>query len=488
MRFRSRVANAAGRLARRQARSPPSPRWAPRAGAIGAALANRRSRARSRRWSGWRTPGLKTFGEGGSTRGSQALRTAAAACGTRRRQGLAGIRREAPAPRRARRDARRARGRRGVSREGVRGALGARRARRRALRPLQAGRRRSRPRRPRRPREEPQRDASTGGGTPSEGDRDRDRDRPPDEPATTSARRPRGGARGERAGGCVRRQNGSRSPGRRRRDGDELEHLDDDADDADVDADVDADATMFDRDVAATTRHAARLLHLPVHAPAPRSPRGGNSPRSRFAGTRSSCSPRRWWPAWCLAIDGLARGRPGGARAAAVATGAQVEPVRSTVSGSRGLDEGLSAVYSRPKNQRRFSSTRSWRCRSSRGCRSGTTRPSPARALCDVVNWRLLTHDDPGVRARTCNLPREHVQAQKNFYELHRAARRPRLAHRAVRGRRPDDAQVRVLRHRQRGLSLGRALPRTPGRGAAAGAIARRPWDDKIAANGRRRG
>mmetsp|Transcript_10998 Transcript_10998/g.47557 ORF Transcript_10998/g.47557 Transcript_10998/m.47557 type:complete len:232 (+) Transcript_10998:696-1391(+) len=115
-----------------------------------------------------------------------------------------------------------------------------------------------------------------------------------------------------------------------------------------------------------------------------RSPRPGRrrrlERRRRFDGTRSNCSPRRWWLAWCRPSTGFAGTTSRRPRSCC----------RNWCSGrSSALDSFWKpggwtrvwfAVYSRPKTRRRFSSTRSWRCRSSRGCRSGTTPPSPARA------------------------------------------------------------------------------------------------------------
>ena len=153
------------------------------------------------------------------------------------------------------------------------------------------------------------RDASTGGGTPSEGgDRDRDRDRPgpAEREHDVGAPTPAGVlAESGLVAACAVALDPAR-PGvvaARAR----LENFDDDADAADVDADVDA-AWMFDRDVAATTRHAARLLHLPFTHPLPAAGTTARrrERRRRFDGTRSNCSPRRWWLAWCRPSTGFA--------------------------------------------------------------------------------------------------------------------------------------------------------------------------------------
>ena len=318
-------------------------------GSMGGSLGGRwrtgRSRARSRRWSGWRTRGRNVRADRGITRttltGRRRRRRSPPPPGPRRNSP------EAPAPRRARRDARRARGRRDVSREGVRGALGARRARVQALRPLRTGRRPSRPRRPRRPREEPQpphlREEPTEKGIV-----------PPSTSTRSAAPTPAGVlAESGLVAACAVALDPAR-PGvvaaRARLENFEDDFVDADVDAFDVDADADADAraSAFDRDVAATTMHAARLLHLPFTHPLP----APGTTAASLAGGRASTVPGdaalRGGGCWLGASHRRAsRGRPRGARAAAVAAGAQVEPVRSTVSGSRRVGRRFSAGVTR---------------------------------------------------------------------------------------------------------------------------------------------
>ena len=209
---------------------------------------------------------------------------------------------------------------------------------------------------------------------------------------------------------------GSRSPGRvaaRAR----LENFDDDADAADVDADVDA-AWMFDRDVAATTRHAARLLHLPFTHPLPAA--------GTTAAARAEEALRRYQEQLLAeavvaglvqAIDGL--------RGDDLAAPAQLL-CRNWCSGrasaldsfweAGGLDEGLVRGLLSPQNPAAVL-VDSLLAVSQLARLSQRHYPAIARAgVCDRVG-RLLTHDDPGVRARTCNLLGNMCRHSGYFYE-----------------------------------------------------------------------
>ena len=191
------------RRARRRARSPPSPRWAPRAVRWGRRWGTGRSRARSRRWSGWRTPGGNPEGAGRRARFPGAT-------GRWRRRASPpppGPRRNSPgsscASTRSRLCATRSRTPRRIPRGRPRRS-GARRARVRLCDPSDRTAT-SRPRRPRRPRE---------GTSTSPHLREEPTEKGIVPPSTTRVGgRPPRGARGERAGGCVRRRAGSRSPG-----------------------------------------------------------------------------------------------------------------------------------------------------------------------------------------------------------------------------------------------------------------------------------
>ena len=260
------------------------------------------------------------------------------------------------------------------------------------------------------------RDASTGGGTPSEGgDRDRDRPGPAEHEHDVAAPTPAGVlAESGLVAACAVALDPAR-PGvvaARAR----LENFDDDADAADVDADVDA-AWMFDRDVAATTRHAARLLHLPFTHPLPAA--------GTTAATRAEEALRRYQEQLLAeavvaglvqAIDGLR-----GDDLAAPAQLLSQLVLRSSQCARQfleagGLDEGLVRGLLAPQNPAAVL-VDSLLAVSQLARLSQRHYPAIARAgVCDRVG-RLLTHDDPGVRARTCNLLGNMCRHSGYFYE-----------------------------------------------------------------------
>ena len=203
---------------------------------------------------------------------------------------------------------------------------------------------------------------------------------------------------------------------------DDFVDADADAFDVDADADADARAAAFDRDVAATTMHAARLLHLPFTHPLP-------APGTTAASLAEDAL-RRYQETLLSeavvaglvqAIDGLR-----GDDLAAPAQLLSQLVLRSSQCARQfleagGLDEGLVRGLLAPQNPAAVL-VDSLLAVSQLARLSQRHYPAIARAgVCDRVG-RLLTHDDPGVRARTCNLLGNMCRHSGYFYE--RIARR----------------------------------------------------------------